>query len=83
MSLGAVKAQDKTIAEVATEAGTFNTLLAALTAADLAGTFADPAAGPFTVFAPTDEAFAAIPPFVLEYLLLPENKDLLTSILTY
>lgn len=74
----------KTIAEVATEAGSFETLLAALGAADLAGTFADPAAGPFTVFAPTDDAFAA----ALEALGLTAEElladtETLTTILTY
>jgi uncharacterized surface protein with fasciclin (FAS1) repeats len=48
------------IAETADAAGTFDTLLAALTEADLAATFADDAAGPFTVFAPTDTAFAQL-----------------------
>jgi len=83
VSITGVFAQDKTIAEVATEAGTFNTLLAAAEAADLTALLSDPAAGPFTVFAPTDEAFAAIPAPVLAYLLLPENKELLTRVLTY
>jgi len=49
-----------TIAEIAVEAGTFENLVAALTAAELVATFADPEAGPFTVFAPNDEAFAAL-----------------------
>jgi phosphate transport system substrate-binding protein len=83
VSITGVFAQDKTIAEVATEAGTFNTLLAAADAADLTALLSDPAAGPFTVFAPTDDAFAALPQPVLDYLLLPENKDLLTRVLTY
>jgi phosphate transport system substrate-binding protein len=83
MSIPTLKAQDKTIAEVATEAGTFNTLLAAAQATGLDTVLADPSFGPVTVFAPTDEAFAKIPPMVLEYLLKPENKELLTRILSY
>ena len=71
-----------TIAEVATEAGTFGTLLTALTEAGLAGTFADAAAGPFTVFASTDEAFAALPEGTLETL-LADPGGALTAILTY
>lgn len=70
-----------TIVEVASEAGSFTTLLAAATAADLAETLSGE--GPFTVFAPTDEAFAAVPADVLEKLLLPENKEVLASILLY
>jgi phosphate transport system substrate-binding protein len=83
VSITGVFAQDKTIADVATEAGTFNTLLAAADAAGLTELLSDPAAGPFTVFAPTDEAFAALPQPVLDYLLAPENKELLTRVLTY
>jgi phosphate transport system substrate-binding protein len=82
-SLTGVMAQDKTLAEVATEAGTFNTLLAAVDAAGLTEALSDPAFGPVTVFAPSDEAFAKIPAPVLDYLLLEENKELLTRILTY
>jgi uncharacterized surface protein with fasciclin (FAS1) repeats len=70
-----------TIVEVASEAGSFTTLLAAATAADLAETLSGE--GPFTVFAPTDEAFAAVPADVLEKLLLPENVEVLKSILLY
>jgi uncharacterized surface protein with fasciclin (FAS1) repeats len=69
------------IVEVAVGAGTFNTLAAALTAADLVSTLEGE--GPFTVFAPTDDAFAALPEGLLEALLLPENKAVLQSILTY
>lgn len=72
---------DKDIVEVAVEAGQFNTLAAALQAADLVETLKSE--GPFTVFAPTDEAFAALPAGTVEMLLMPENKDKLVSILTY
>jgi len=69
------------IVEVAQSAGSFNTLVAAVGAADLAGVLSSE--GPFTVFAPTDEAFAALPAGTVDTLLLPENKDQLTAILTY
>jgi len=62
-------------------AGKFNTLVAAVKAADLVDTLKGP--GPFTVFAPTDEAFAKLPAGTLETLLKPENKAKLQSILTY
>ena len=70
-----------TIVDVASGAGNFSTLVAAVTAADLVDTLNG--AGPFTVFAPTDEAFAALPAGVLDALLLPENKAVLAKILTY
>ena len=70
-----------TIVDVAVSAGNFTTLVAAVTAADLVETLSG--TGPFTVFAPTDEAFAALPAGVLDALLLPENKALLAQILTY
>ncbi len=70
-----------TIVDVAVSAGNFTTLVAAVTAADLVETLSGE--GPFTVFAPTDEAFAALPAGVLDALLLPENKALLAQILTY
>lgn len=69
------------IVEVAAGAGQFNTLVAAIKAADLVETLQSP--GPFTVFAPTDEAFAKLPPGTLDTLLLPENKAKLVQILTY
>ena len=69
----------KTIVQVAADAGTFNTLVAAVKAAGLAETLQGP--GPFTVFAPTDAAFAKLPPGTIEALLA--DKDKLTSILTY
>jgi uncharacterized surface protein with fasciclin (FAS1) repeats len=62
-------------------AGHFNTLVAAVKAAGLVDTLKGP--GPFTVFAPTDEAFAKLPPGTLESLLKPENKEKLQKILTY
>jgi uncharacterized surface protein with fasciclin (FAS1) repeats len=70
-----------TIVEVASNTEGFSTLVTAVSAADLVDTLNGE--GPFTVFAPTDEAFAALPPGVLDALLLPENKDVLTKILTY
>jgi uncharacterized surface protein with fasciclin (FAS1) repeats len=70
-----------TIVDVAVGAGNFTTLVAAVTAADLVETLSG--TGPFTVFAPTDEAFAALPAGVLDALLLPENKETLVKILTY
>ena len=70
-----------TIVDVAVGAGNFGTLVAAVTAADLVETLSGE--GPFTVFTPTDEAFAALPAGVLDALLLPENKAVLAQILTY
>lgn len=69
------------IVETAAAAGSFNTLVAAVNAAGLTETLKGE--GPFTVFAPTDEAFAKLPPGTLEMLLKPENKDKLVAILTY
>lgn len=69
------------IVDVAVGAGTFNTLVAAVSAADLVATLQSE--GPFTVFAPTDDAFAALPAGTVEGLLLPENKDQLIAVLTY
>lgn len=69
------------IPEVAAAAGKFGTLLAAVTEAELADTLAGD--GPFTVFAPTDEAFASLPDGTVESLLKPENRKRLVSILTY
>lgn len=70
-----------TIVDVASSDGNFSTLVAAVAAADLVETL--DSAGPFTVFAPTDAAFAALPAGVLDALLLPENKATLVKILTY
>lgn len=69
------------IVAVAASAGQFNTLVAAVKAADLVATLQSP--GPFTVFAPTDEAFAKLPAGTVDSLLLPENKAKLTAILKY
>ena len=75
---GAVKAD---IVDTAVAAGSFNTLVAAVQAAGLEDTLRGE--GPFTVFAPTDDAFAALPEGTVESLLQPDNKDQLVSILTY
>jgi len=69
------------IVETAVSNGSFKTLVAAVTAADLVATLSGP--GPFTVFAPVDAAFAALPAGTVESLVQPENKGKLTSILTY
>lgn len=74
-------AAEKDIVDTAVAAGNFKTLAAALQAAGLVETLKG--AGPFTVFAPTDEAFAKLPAGTVEDLLKPENKDKLTAILTY
>lgn len=71
----------KNLAEVATHAGIFSTLLAAADAAGLVDTLSN--SGPFTVFAPTDDAFAKLPANTVSDLLKPENKDQLVSVLTY
>ena len=73
--------QNTNIVDAAVAAGSFTTLAKALTAADLVTTLKGP--GPFTVFAPTDEAFAKLPAGTLESLLKPENKDKLRRVLTY
>ena len=77
----ALPAKAADIVDTAVEAGSFNTLVAAVQAAGLVDTLKGE--GPFTVFAPTDEAFAALPAGTVEDLLKPENKDKLVSILTY
>ena len=74
-----VKAAD--IVDTAIAAGAFETLVAAVQAAELVDVLKGE--GPFTVFAPTDEAFAALPEGTVESLLEPENKDMLVAILTY
>ena len=77
----AEKPVSNTIVDVASGAGSFNTLVAAVKAAGLVETLSSP--GPFTVFAPTDAAFKALPKGVLDKLLLPKNKATLVRILTY
>jgi len=72
---------EKNIVETAVEAGKFKTLATALTAAGLIDAVNGP--GPFTVFAPTDDAFAKVPKETLEMLLKPENKEKLKAVLTY
>ncbi len=73
--------EGETIVDVAMANGSFNTLVAAIQAADLGDTLSGE--GPYTVFAPTDDAFAALPDGILDKLLLPENKETLQQILTY
>jgi uncharacterized surface protein with fasciclin (FAS1) repeats len=77
----AAGAAKKDIVETAVAAGTFNTLAAALQAAGLADTLKGK--GPFTVFAPTDDAFNKLPAGTVETLLKPENKEKLKAILLY
>src|SRR5689334_11493567 len=71
----------KNIIQNAVNSADHTTLVAAVKAAGLVDTLQGP--GPFTVFAPTNEAFAKLPPGTVETLLNPENKDMLTKILTY
>lgn len=71
----------KTVVDIAVGSPDHTTLVAAVTAAGLVETLSGP--GPFTIFAPTDAAFAALPAGTVENLVKPENKDKLTSILTY
>ena len=78
---GGSKGMQKDIVDTAVSAGSFNTLAAALDAAGLVETLKGE--GPFTVFAPTDDAFAALPEGTVESLLEPENKDQLIAVLTY
>jgi uncharacterized surface protein with fasciclin (FAS1) repeats len=73
--------QTKDIVDTAVSAGSFETLVAAVKAAGLVETLKGE--GPFTVFAPTDDAFAKLPEGTLESLLKPENKAKLSAILTY
>ena len=72
---------DKTVVQNATNTASFTTLVAAVQSAGLAEKLSGP--GPFTVFAPTNEAFSKLPPGTLEELLKPENKAKLVSVLTY
>jgi uncharacterized surface protein with fasciclin (FAS1) repeats len=75
------QATNADIVDVAVSAGSFNTLVSAVKAADLVAELKSP--GPFTVFAPTDEAFAKLPAGTVESLLKPENKAKLVTLLTY
>jgi len=81
LSMVARGADSKDIVDTAIQAGSFKTLVAAVQAAGLVETLRGP--GPFTVFAPTDEAFAKLPEGTVESLLKPENKDQLVAILKY
>ncbi len=81
LTLGAGMAQAADIVDTAMSTGTFNTLVTAVKAAGLVDTLKGD--GPFTVFAPTDEAFAKLPAGTVESLLKPENKDKLVEVLTY
>jgi uncharacterized surface protein with fasciclin (FAS1) repeats len=80
-TFGAASAFAKDIVETAVGAGSFTTLVAAVQAAGLVDTLKGP--GPFTVFAPTDDAFKKLPAGTVENLLKPENKAQLVKILTY
>lgn len=80
-SVSTANAAEKDIVTTAVEAGSFKTLAAALKAGGLVETLQGK--GPFTVFAPTDEAFAKLPVGTVETLLKPENKAQLVSVLTY
>jgi uncharacterized surface protein with fasciclin (FAS1) repeats len=80
-SIAFAEGHSKDIVDTAIGAGSFTTLVAAVQAAGLVDTFKGD--GPFTVFAPTDDAFAALPDGTVADLLKPENKDQLVAILTY
>jgi uncharacterized surface protein with fasciclin (FAS1) repeats len=80
-TLGVVEPMPGDIVQVASTTDGFSTLVQAVTAAGLVETLQG--AGPFTVFAPTDDAFAALPSGLLDKLLLEENRDVLVAILTY
>ncbi|CAE7162108.1 unnamed protein product [Symbiodinium microadriaticum] len=81
LAFSSIQARAQDIVDTAVSAGQFNTLVAAVQAAGLVETLKGE--GPFTVFAPTDEAFAALPEGTVENLLKPENKDQLVAVLTY
>lgn len=81
LTLSAGAAQANTIVDIAAADDRFSTLVAAVSAAGLAETLAGP--GPFTVYAPVNEAFAALPDGTVETLLQPENKEQLTNVLLY
>ncbi len=81
VAISTVAAQAKDIVDTAVSAGQFETLVAAVKAAGLVETLKGD--GPYTVFAPTDEAFAKLPAGTVENLLKPENKEQLVAVLTY
>ena len=81
LALGAVAAKAADIVDTAVSAGKFETLVTAVKAAGLVEVLKGE--GPYTVFAPTDEAFAKLPAGTVENLLKPENKDQLVAVLTY
>jgi uncharacterized surface protein with fasciclin (FAS1) repeats len=81
LALSAATAQAQTIVDIAAGDERFTTLVAAVTAAGLAETLAGP--GPFTVYAPVNDAFAALPAGTVDTLLKPENKGQLTDVLLY
>lgn len=81
LPFAAARAETKDIVDVAADNGSFNTLVTAIKAAGLVDTLKSD--GPFTVFAPTDAAFAKLPAGTVEDLLKPENKEKLAAILTY
>lgn len=81
LTLASVSVKADDIVDTAIAAGQFSTLVAAVQAAGLVDTLKGE--GPFTVFAPTDAAFAALPEGTVANLLLPENKDQLVAVLTY
>ncbi len=81
LALGSLAAKAADIVDTGASAGQFETLVAAVKAAGLVETLKGD--GPFTVFAPTDEAFAKLPDGTVENLLKPENKDQLVAVLTY
>lgn len=80
-ALPRAEAADRDIVDTAVAAGSFKTLAAAIEAAGLVDTLKG--SGPFTVFAPTDEAFAKLPAGTVENLLKPENREQLKAVLTY
>jgi len=81
LSVMATTASAANIVEIAAGDERFSTLVAAVTAAGLADTLSGP--GPFTVYAPVNDAFAALPEGTVEMLLMPENRDQLTDVLLY
>ncbi|MBD1870007.1 fasciclin domain-containing protein [Oculatella sp. FACHB-28] len=78
---GATAGEGETVADLAASDESFSTLATAIEAAGLTETLSGE--GPYTVFAPTNEAFEALPEGTLDQLLLPENKDVLAQVLTY